>query len=410
MRTKKQKRQILAAVAILIAGGVALAGCSSSPSTSSSGAPTVASSAKDVVAQLPAALKSQYVGATDPVAISPYQTFKKVKGPWKICYSDSYEGNAWRVSVKDELARLAAQYKNAGIVSGFNVVVSNNNVAQQNQQIRQFVSQGCSAILTIAGSSSGLNQSIAAAKSAGIPVITISGAVTSPDAINVDSNYYVMGADMAKAASAASKNVLMIEGIAGNPIAVEENNGAKAEFAKTGAKIVAEVNGNWTPSDTKAAVLTTLTTNSASIGAVWSTGSESAVIAQAFKDSSRPGPVITASITGDALGFWKQNPSYFKFDGVALTPTWAAQTGFNVALRTLDGKGPKLSTMMVPIPAVTQSSLSGLYQSCMTPNTTSVFPVVKDDPLPSNLMDAYFDKSGNVGPFQYSLTPGACAK
>jgi ribose transport system substrate-binding protein len=391
---------LLSGVLALSVSAVPLAGASSKKSTN----------VKATIAALPAALSSQYVNATSGVVVSPYQNFKKVKGPWEVCYSDSYEGNAWRVAVKNELQRLSTQYQKAGLVKGFKVAVSNNNVVQQAQQIRQFTSEGCSVILTIVGSSTGLNQAINAAKAKGIPVVTISGSVSTPNAINVGSNYYVMGYDIAQSLSKVSKNVLMVEGIAGNPIAQQENSGGLAEFAKAGTTVVAQVNGDWTPSVTMTAVLTTLTTNTTPIGAVWSTGSESAEIDQAFQQSSRPAPVVSASISGDAVGFWKANPTYFKFVGVALMPTWAAQTGFNVAMRTLAGKGPRLSTVMVPIPNVTQADLPSLYGSCMTPSATSIFPVTKVNPLSGSLMNAYFDTAGNVGPFQYSQTPNPCAK
>ncbi|MET4783232.1 substrate-binding domain-containing protein [Glaciihabitans sp. UYNi722] len=394
--------------AVLLTGSLALAGCSGA-TTTGSGAKPVAADAKAVISHLPAALKSQYVAATSNVEVSPYADFKKIEGPWKVCFSDSFEGNSWRVAVKNELSRLSEQYKKDKLVSSFEVAVSENDVARQNQQIRQFTSQKCSVIIVIAGSSTGLNQAIQASKAAGIPVVTIAGSVTSAAAVNVDSNYNVMGRDLAKAVSEKSKNVLMVKGIEGNPVAVQQNQGAKQEWAKTGTTIASEVNGNWTPSVTKSAVLTALTTSAAPVGAVWSTGSETSIIAQAFKDSGKPAPLITGSITGDALGFWKANPDYFKFDGVALTPSWTAQTGFNIAMRILQGNGPKLSTMMVPIPRVTEADLPALYESCMTVDAASVFPVVKADPLPSDLMDSYFKTAGNVGPFQYSQTPDPCS-
>lgn len=403
------RRTALAPLA-LVAATLLLAGCADGGGTVA--APTAApveADAQAIIDSLPADLSSQYEGAVSTVALSPYSSFAKVEGPWKVCYSDSYQGNAWRVAVNSEMKRLADQYTAAGLVSGFEVAVSENDVARQNQQIRQFVEQGCSVIITIAGSSTGLNQAIEAARDAGVPVVTIAGSVTTDAAVNVDSNYNVLGADLAKAAADASDNVLMVKGIEGNPIAVQQNDAAKAEWSSDGTTVAAEVNGDWTPSVTKEAVLTAITTNPGEIGAVWSTGSETAVIAQAFKDSGRAAPTITGSITGDALGFWKANPDSFKFDGVALTPNWTAQTGFNIAMRILQGNGPKLSTMMVPIPKVTEADLAGLYEDCMTADAASVFPVVKDDPLPSDLMDAYFTTPGAVGPFQYSESPDPCS-
>lgn len=398
----------LAAAALIAATALALSGCSGGAAPQSTAAP-VTDEVQAVIDALPSELASQYEGAVSTTSLSPYSDFAAVDGPWKVCYSDSFQGNAWRVAVSDELQRLSDEYTSAGLVSGFEVAVSEGDVARQNQQIRQFIEQGCSVIITIAGSSTGLNQAIDAAAQAGVPVVTIAGSVTTASAVNVDSNYAVLGADLAKSAAGASPNVLMVKGIDGNPIAVQQNDAAKAEWNASGTRVAAEVNGDWTPSVTKEAVLTALTTNPAEIGSVWSTGSETAVIAQAFLDSGRPAPTITGSITGDALGFWKANPDAYNFDGVALLPSWTAQTGFNIAMRILAGNGPTLSTLMVPVPKVTQDDLGGLYRSCMTPDAASVFPVVADDPLPADLMDAYFTTAGAVGPFDYANTPDPCS-
>jgi ribose transport system substrate-binding protein len=77
-------------------------------------------------------------------------------------------------------------------------------------------------------------------------------------------------------------------------------------------------------------------------------------------------------------------------------------------MRILAGEGPKLNIIMVPVPKVTQADLPKMYEKCMTPNSVSAFPVVPKDPLPTPLMNAYFRKPGEVGPFDYKKTPRAC--
>lgn len=418
----KRMRRAGAGVAACALAATALSACGGSSNNSSSAAKPSSSSnatgspaatqqpASPLASSLPGPLKSQYVGLASPVKKSVWASSKPVNKPWKVCYSESFVGNPWRVALANEMKRLAGDYKSAGLVSGFTMSVSDNDVARQNQQIRQFADQGCSIIYVVAGSATGLNQAIAAAHSKGIPVVTIAGSVTSPDALNVDSNYYVLGQDLAKAITdSGAKNVLMVKGIEGSPIAVQENDGGHAVFKQAGTNIVAEVNGNWTPSVTKQVVLRALATHPGNIDAVWTTGSESAVIAQAFKQAGRTPPLITASISGDALGYWNENKSTFKFAGVALMPSWTADTGFRVGMRLLAGKDPKLSTLMVPVPKVTQSMLPQLYKPCMKPDSANVFPVMPNDPLPNNLMDAYFEKPGAVGPYSYSKIPDACA-
>lgn len=370
---------------------------------------TEGASSSGLVSALPKPLQEQYVGLPSEPVASKFASFKVVKEPWKVCYSESYQGNPWRVKLAEEMKRLAAEYEKAGLVSSFTMSVSEEEVARQNQQIRQFVSQGCSIIFAVAGSATGLNAAIKDAYEHGIPFVTMAGSVTSPYAENVDSNYYVLGKEFAKDAAEAGGEILMIKGLEGSPISALQNEGAKAEWGEDGASVAAEVNGNWTPSTTKQVTLQTLATHPSGIGAVWSTGSESAIIAEAFAQSGQEPPLITASISGDALGYWKEHEGEFKFDGAAIMPSWTAETGFRVGMRTLAGNGPKLTPIIVPIPPVSEAELPDLYESCMTPSSSSVFPVVKEDPLPEALMNAYFTKSGEVGPYKYTDTPKPCA-
>ncbi|WP_348628762.1 substrate-binding domain-containing protein, partial [Mesorhizobium sp. M2A.F.Ca.ET.017.03.2.1] len=168
------------------------------------------------------------------------------------------------------------------------------------------------------GSATALDDAVDAAAKAGIPFITAAGSITSPNAINVDSNYARWGYDMMTAIGKVKpdSSVLVVEGIGGHPIVVQEKQGAdKALSENKGLKVARTVNGNWTANVTKTVVLQAIATNPAPIDAVWTTGSESRVVAEAFAEAGRPAPLITGSITGDALGYWKANPDKYRFEG-----------------------------------------------------------------------------------------------
>nr|HMN85578.1 substrate-binding domain-containing protein [Bauldia sp.] len=299
-----------------------------------------------------------------------------------------------------------------GRAASFEVSDSNGDVSQQINQIRAFIESGCSIITSIPGSSTGLDEVIKAAYDAGIPFVTISSYVTSPYAINVDSNYSRWGLEMMEAIAKSldgKGSILLVEGIAGAPIVAMEREGAEKILAQNpGLTVSRSVNGNWTANVTKTVVLQALATNPAPIDAVWTTGSEARVVAEAFAEAGRPAPVITGSITGDSLGYWKANPDKFRFEGHAVLPGWNAQALFRVGLRILEGQKPKLNVIMIPIPAVAGADLGKWYQDCMTPDSVSVFPVPPTDPMPEELMDAYFTNPAPTG-FDYSQVPGACA-
>ena len=348
---------------------------------------------------LPDNLKSLYEGATENLQPSAYDDFKMPPPPWKWCHSESYQGNPWRVALTNELKRLVDVYKAAGKISDFELSDSNGDTSRQIAQIRAFIDKKCSIITAVAGSSTGLNDAIEAAYKAGIPVVTISSSVTSPYAINVDSNYAQWGYDMASS----------IQKALGGKIVALERAGAEKVFTGSDIKEVRSVNGNWTANVTKTAVLQALATAPQKIDAVWTTGSESRVVAEAFAEANRPQPLITGSISGDALGYWKAHPEGYRFDGQAVLPGWNSQALFRVAVRLLEGQQPKLGTLLIPIPAVHQDDLGKWYKACMTPAAVSVFPSPPTDPVSDQDLDAYFKKPAAIANYNYADAPDPCA-
>ena len=367
-----------------------------------------------VIGGLPTELKAQYDGAPQKVLPSAWDNFTPPPKPWKWCHSESYQGNPWRVTVTKELKRLVDGLIADGTVSSFEVSDSNNDASQQINQIRAFIDKKCSIITSIPGSATALDDAIDAAAKAGIPFITAAGSVTSPNAINVDSNYARWGYDMMTAIGKAQPDgasILLVEGIAGHPIVVQERQGADKALAENPKlKISRNVNGNWTANVTKTVVLQAIATNPAPIDAVWTTGSESRVVAEAFAEAGRPAPLITGSITGDALGYWKANPDKYRFEGHAVLPHWTAETLFRVGERMLDGQKPKLNTLLIPIPPVHSADLGAWYKDCMTTDAVSIFPIPPKDPMPEEWLDAYFSNPAPTKGWDYSKVPDACAK
>ena len=365
------------------------------------------------VAALPASLQELYQDTATALAASPYDVFTAPPKPWRWCHSESYQGNPWRVSVTNELRRLVEQQRAGGIVSDFEVSDSGNDTSRQIAQIRALIDKKCSIISMVAGSATGLDGAIEAAFKAGIPVITAAGSVTSPYAVNVDSNYVRWGGDMIRAIDTSlggKGNLLLVEGIAGHPIVVQERAGAdKALAAAPGLHVVRAVNGNWTANVTKTVVLQALATSPQKIDAVWTTGSESRVVAEAFAQAGRPAPLITGSVSGDALGYWKANPDRYRFEGNAVLPSWTAQTLFRVGMRVLQGEQPRLSTLMIPIPPVHGADLDKWYAPCLKADSVSLFPLAPQDPMPDELMDAYFKRPAVVAGYNYGAAPGPCA-
>lgn len=373
----------------------------------------LADTPEDRLKTLPDDLRAEYENSSTPVVLPALDGFTPPQEPWKWCHSESYQGNPWRVSLTAELRRLVEGLVDAGVVSAFEMQDSNGDVSLQISHIRSFVDKGCAVITSIPGSSTGLNAAIAASTEAGIPYITAAASVTSEAAINVDSNYWRWGYDMARALSKAlngNGKVLMVEGIAGYSIVDQEREGAMAGFAEfPGIEVVRRVNGDWTPSVTKTVVLQTLATNPTPIHGVWCACSETRIIAEAFAQAGRSVPVVTGTVSGDALGYWNVNRDGFKFTGHALLPQWIAQSLFRTTTRIMSGQKPVLNTIMIPIPVVEMEDFPALFADCMQPDSSQVYPVPPVDPVPAEIFGAYFGKDEPTAPgYDYSDVPPAC--
>ena len=380
---------------------------------SSAAVPAYADARSDALQALPATVRALYTDAVD-VAPSQLSEFEAPAKPWRWCHSESYMGNPWRVTFNDELARLVNGVKEAGDVSEFVVSDSNGDATQQISQIRSFIERGCSVITTIAGSSTALNAVIEEAHKAGIPVITSAGAVTTPVAINVMHNQNLWGYQMGKGIAEALPDggtILQVEGISGHPLVQQENAGLDKAVAESGNLTIArKVSGEWTGTTTKSAVLQALATTPQQIDAVWSTGSEARFIAEAFQQAGRPLPLIAASISGDALGFWHENQDSFKFYGGEVSPHVAAHNAFRVALRILEGQKPIVNTIIAPMPTITQADLPTWYKDCMKPDSAAIFPIPPQDPFPEELLNGYFSNGQATPLYDFAKVPASCAK
>jgi ribose transport system substrate-binding protein len=356
------------------------------------------------------------VGSPDLIHTSPYATLKATKAPWKLCFEDAYEGNAWRIAVRTQLQQLSSLFEKKGLVSSFSYAVSNSTPTLEVSQLHAFIDEKCSVIMLTSGSSTGDNTAIADAYQKGIPVIAFNDYVSSPYAEVVDQPFGPWGQQMASAIASrlhGKGTVIMLEGVAGEGEAVEENAAADAVWKKYPGLDILTAYGNWTASITSSAILQTLGTHSGPIDAVWTTGSECWYAAQAFLKAGRPVPYITCSSAANALALVHSDPAKYatKLFGDGILPVPVADYAFEVAIRTLEGQGPKISPIMVPLVAWSGTNLKAAgFGSCMTQASEAPFPVPLNAPLTEGQMNAYFNASRAIAPYYsyQSTLPKVC--
>jgi ribose transport system substrate-binding protein len=74
----------------------------------------------------------------------------------------------------------------------------------------------------------------------------------------------------------------------------------------------------------------------------------------------------------------------------------------------LMGQHPKLSTIMIPLPKVSQEDLPKWSAPCFSPDTTSLFPIPPSDPVPPATMSEYFLNPEEIPVYDYDNVPDPC--
>jgi len=287
-----------------------------------------------------------------PIGESAYRDWKPKKGPpWKIGYASSYAGNTWRANVMDRLQNvLIPKWKKLGLISDVIITQSNLNDSVQIQQMRQLVDQGVDAIIVCCSNPTALNQTVQYAHDRGVPVFSAVGYLTSPYAVSSSANFVVGGNMMGEwiANEIGGKgNVLIVEGIPGTSASDSQDKGAKAALAKhPDINVVGSVAGMWTDQVAQAEIQKWLATNPGELnGIVIQSASELGAI-RALKQSGRDMVPITVGGELGALCYWRKNPKFISSAIQAWPPGDDFELSWNIMMRTLEGQGPKIQSIL----------------------------------------------------------------
>jgi ribose transport system substrate-binding protein len=287
-----------------------------------------------------------------PIGESAYRDWKPKKGPpWKIGYASSYAGNTWRANVMDRLQNvLIPKWKKLGLISDVVITQSNLNDSVQIQQMRQLVDQGVDAIIVCCSNPTALSQTVQYAHDRGVPVFSAVGYLTSPYAVNSSANFVVggnmMGEWMANEIGGKG-NVLIVEGIPGTSASDSQDKGAKAALAKhPDINVVGSIAGMWTDQVAQAEIQKWLATNPGELnGIVIQSASELGAV-RALKQSGRDMVPITVGGELGALCYWRKNPKFISAAIQAWPPGDDFELSWNIMMRTLEGQGPKIQSIL----------------------------------------------------------------
>jgi ribose transport system substrate-binding protein len=352
----------IAAVAILSISAVAFGAKDQSSSASASAA--------SGIGLVPAAAQKYYYAwqGFSTLLPDPYKNWTAPKAPWKLCYNESYLGNAWRQESLTEFTKLAKQLQAAGLAKkgSLNVTNSNQNVPQELSQLNTQVNQGCQVIVIDAGSPTGLCSGLKNAFEHNVLSIIEDSTVYCPYAINVTINTSYLSLQNAQTLVTqlgGKGNVVLIGGLPGISITKAENDAALSVFKKyPGIKVIGQVTGNWTPSVAKSAMLQFIATHPQPINGVWESGQMDVAAEQALQQSGRPLAKL-GSQGGECPFFVFAKDNHLPPYTVAGGAKPAMYESLEVALRMLNGAKPVVSTLIYPEAQITPKNFDSYYNA-----------------------------------------------
>ena len=331
-----------------------------------------------------------------PLGESAYRDFKpKNPPPWTIGYASSYAGNTWRANVMKRLQEeIIPKWKKLGLVKDVIVTQSNLNDSNQIQQMRQLVDQGADAIIVCCSNPTALNQTIQYAHDKGVPVFSAVGYLTSPFAVNSSANFVVggqmLGDWMAKEINGKG-NVLVVEGIPGASASDSQNVGVLKALAKyPDIKVAGQVAGMWTDQVAQTEIQKWLATNPGKLdGVIIQSASELGAL-RALKQSGRDMVPITVGGELGALCYWRKNPKFISSAIHAWPPGDDFELGWNIMMRTMEGQGPKLQSILTRPQVMTAEQLSKVLDDKCNEDSDGWFNVGIESWAGKTYLDQFF--------------------
>jgi ribose transport system substrate-binding protein len=404
---------LVAALAALVAVALAATPASAAPAASTSAAAQkcgqdVVYKAKDpdgVFKTLPKNIQARYGPYPYEIRKTPWEAFEGKPKPWKIGLIMFPVGSPWQANLIKQAETEFAKAKAKGLVEGSLVKYIQPSQAtatpeQQIAAIQQMVRDGVDGILILPLAGPPLAPAVDAAGKSGVPVVVL-------DNVLADAEYAVNVWSQNNSPAAAgvlglikTGNVLILRGIAGNPVEQAFHDAAIADIkACPGVKVVGTIYGKWTNATAKSEVVKWLAANpNVKVDAVIQHGIMMAGVIQAFQQAGRVVPPISGGgCQGGELSWWLKNKATYRSVATCFNGFQTAWSEFRLLLRILDGRGLRVRDIHIPVPIVTNENVH-IYATPGKPLSWPGEPRGPIDGWASNkVLDGYFRTPGTPG-------------
>jgi ribose transport system substrate-binding protein len=367
----------------------AAAAPTTSAATSSAASTQAAASASGGCGTLPAGKVNDPTGAiaslgtsyaSDYAGFSDYPVTKSAWANWKPA-----KKSGWNVQIvwtpltnpftNTTLAALKQRLKASGKVSTIQVQApaAYTDVPQQLQEIGTAVQRKPDLLIVFALAPAPAVPLIAKAAAAGIPTVSPWTLTPSKYAVSLDLNPYLNEGQTAAGALKAmggKGSVLEVHGIPGTSTDAEAAAAWKAALAQCpNVKVAGTVNGQFVGPVAKGLVQQFLATHPSGVQGVFHAGTMGVGVLGAFQQTGHtPPPMADPGTSQGVIAYWHSHPSYQATSTATPDPQIGAAAG-SVALRMLEGQGPKVNTILAKPYVITSSNVSTVYKPSFAQNS-----------------------------------------
>jgi ribose transport system substrate-binding protein len=276
----------------------------------------------------------------------------------RIALSNSYIGNKWRIEMVNSF-KAAMQMEPYRTEIDGTVFSSGNDVTKQSAQLSNLISERVDAILVNAASPTGLNGILEQAASRGILVVSFDNTVTTPKALQVNTDQYKFGQQLAQFLVQKLNgrgNVMMVTGVAGTEVDQQRNSGAEDVWKQhPEIQVVNRYTGMWDSSVAQRnteAVLPSLPR----VDGIWCQGGTDGVL-KAFQNAGRPLPPTAGEAENGFRKFMAGAGGLPRVDGLSIgQPPYLVLVALELARQVLKGTRSR-SNVEIPFPTVTSGTV-----------------------------------------------------
>lgn len=273
------------------------------------------------------------------------------EGKWRIAFSNSYVGNAWRsacVSIFDAYGKSLVEQ---GKIAEYYSSSAGQDVQAQINEVRNMMSEGYDAILCIAASETGLNSVLEEAAERGIVVVCFDANVDSDLVYNVNTDQHEYGRLLAQSLAdrlEGKGNILWIKGIEGNAVTIARTEGMMSVLENyPDIKVLGEGFGMWDDSTTAVEMQKLMSAYSdQGIDGILSEGGGGHAIVESLKEYGIDPASIPIS-EGEMFNSFMKDWVELELDAFSTAqPPYLSAAAMDVALAVLNGEEVEPWTMV----------------------------------------------------------------